>query len=135
MLSMTSILKKHRIAILINLVMLATALAYAADPIKAAQGPAPKPFGPAGDDRTTSMGSFKIKIVNKFAASFGGCSYYDAANKILSSGTLFDPATIVGRSDVSLTGHDIANTPFEAGSGNVRMAGTLIYKDRLIPPP
>jgi hypothetical protein len=122
---MILILKKHRIAILINTVILATALANAADPIKAAQGPAPKPFGPAGDDRTTSMGSFKIKIVNKFAAFFGSCSYYNATSQILSSGTLFDPATIVGRSDVSLTGHDIANTPFEAGSVNVGMAGTL----------
>jgi len=102
------------------------------------QSPAPPPPGAfplAGNDATTSMGSFKIKINSKFVSMMSTCPNFDKTSNILSSGTLYDPSTIIGRSDVSLAGHDIANTPFELGEVNVGMAGTLIHKDRLIPPP
>lgn len=109
-------------------------LAYAGDPSRSTtvQGPAPVPFGPANNDSTSSLGSFKIKIVSKFVPDVASCV---DANNILSSPTLYDPATIIGHSDVSLAGHDIANTPFEVGAVNVGLTGTLINKDRLLPPP
>jgi len=129
--------RKYLIAILLSLTVLTTVALSAENPARtpAPQMPPPGTFPPAGNDSTSSMGSFKIKIVDKFTSLVSSCPNYDAANKILSSGTLFDPGTIIGRSDVSYAGHDIANTPFELGTVNVGLAGTLINKDRLIPPP
>ena len=129
---------KCSIAIYFVMAALLTTLAYAEGPPKP---PAPQitptmgQFPPAANDATSSLGSFKIKVVDKFTAFFNSCPNYDPTTKIFSSPTLFDNSTIIGRSDVSLTGHDIANTPFEVGAVNVGLAGTLIHKDRLLPPP
>jgi hypothetical protein len=131
-------LGRYLITFLLSVPLLITGLAYAGDSPRTTttvQGPPPSPFGPAGDDHTTSLGSFKIKIVNKFVPDVNSCPNYDATNNILSSPTLYDPGTIIGRSDVSLAGHDIANTPFEVGAVNVGLTGTVINKDRLLPPP
>ena len=129
--------RKYLIAILLSLSVLTTVALSAENPPRtpALQSPPSGPFPPAGNDSTSSMGSFKIKIVSKFTSLVSSCPNYDATNKILSSGTLFDGSTIIGRSDVSYAGHDIANTPFELGAVNVGLAGILINKDRLIPPP
>jgi len=97
--------------------------------------PGPAQFPPANNDATTSLGSFKIKIVDNFTTLFKSCSNYDATTKIFSSPTLFDSNTVIARSDVSYAGHDIANTPFEVGAVNVGLAGVVINKDRLLPPP
>lgn len=128
---------KCLVLLLLVLPALLAAPVYAGDPSRSptVQGPAPLPFGPAGNDVTTSLGSFKIQIVSKFASMMSSCPNYDPSTRILSSPTLFDPATIIGRSDVSLAGHDIANTPFEVGAVNVGMAGIVVNKDRLLPPP
>jgi len=128
-------LRKCLIATCVAMVLL-TATAYAGGPSRSpalqTQGP---PFPPASNDVTTSLGSFKIKIVSKFATLLNGCPNYDPNTRILSSPTLFDSSTIIGRSDVSLAGHDIANTPFEVGAVNVGLSGIVINKDRLLPPP
>lgn len=127
---------RYLILFVLSLSLLLAGLAYAGDPARVGvQGPPPSPFPPAGNDPTSSLGSFKIKIVSKFVPLMSSCQNYDATNNILSSPTLFDPGTIIGRSDVSLAGHDIANTPFEVGAVNVGLAGIVINKDRLLPPP
>src|SRR5262245_31685125 len=128
---------KRSIAICFVLAALLAGLAYAEE---RPGSPAPQvtpmgQFPPAANDSTSSLGSFKIKVVDKFTAFFNSCPNYDATTKTFSSPTLFDNSTIIGRSDVSLTSHDIANTPFELGAVNVGLAGTLIHKDRLLPPP
>lgn len=129
-------LSKCLIAVFLCVVISATGHACAEDPAEtSALQSTGVPFPQAGDDSTTSLGSFKIRIVDKFTTLVSSCPNYDATAKILSSGTLFDPGTIVGRSDVSLAGHDIGNTPFEQGAVIVGITGTLINKDRLIPPP
>ncbi|HEY6348095.1 MAG TPA: hypothetical protein VI636_01675 [Candidatus Angelobacter sp.] len=129
--------RKYLIAILLSVLALLPGIAFAGDAPRSAtaQGPAPIPFGPAGNDVTTSLGSFKIQVVSQFASLMSACPNYDPTTRILSSPTLFDPATIIGRSDPSLAGHDIANTPFEVGAVNVGFAGIVINKDRLLPPP
>src|SRR5215470_12659381 len=128
---------RYMIPFLLSVLVLLGGVAYAGDPSGSAtvQGPPPSPFPPAGNDLTTSLGSFKIKIVSKFVPMMSSCQNYDATNNILSSPTLFDPGTIIGRSDVGLAAHDIANTPFEVGAVNVGGAGIVVNKDRLLPPP
>src|SRR5437016_4359239 len=92
----------------------------------AAQGP----FPPLGDDATTSLGSFKIRVANKFTSLFNGCPAYNPTTKILSSPTLFDPQTIIGRSNVVLD-----DSPFRLGSVPTGTARTVIGDDTLIQPP
>lgn len=130
-------LRRFLLAVFFVALALFTGLAYAGDPSRssAVQGPAPVPFGPAGNDVVPSLGSFKIKVVSKFVPLASTCQNWDATNNILFSTTLSDPGTVIGRSEVSLAGHDIANTPFEVGAVNVGVAGTVINKDRLLPPP
>jgi hypothetical protein len=53
-----------------------------------------------GDDNTSSLGSFKIQVTNQFAGMFAGCPGWN--NPILTSPTMYDPATKVGRSDALL---------------------------------
>ncbi|HEV2990530.1 MAG TPA: hypothetical protein VG759_18990 [Candidatus Angelobacter sp.] len=134
--------RKCLIAVFLGIPMLFAGLAHAGDssrpPANASRvapmqgGPS---FPPAGDDQTTSLGSFKIRIVDKFTTLMSSCPNYNATTKTLSSPTLYDGGTIIGRSDVSLTGHDIAHTPFELGAVNIGTAGIVINKDRLLPPP
>jgi hypothetical protein len=88
------------------------------------------PFPPIGDDATTSLGSFRIRIADKFAGLFNGCPGYNSTTKILQSPTLFDPATIIGRSNVT-----IDDSPFRLGSVPAGSARVVIPEDTLIPPP
>jgi hypothetical protein len=85
-------------------------------------------FPPIGDDNTSSLGSFKIQVTNQFAPLFAGCPGFN--NPILSSPTLYDPATRIGRSDALLDGGaaDTAGVP-------VGTAGTVVSEGMLIPPP
>src|SRR5215471_10999572 len=62
--------------------------------------PAVAQFPAQGDDLTTSLGSFQIQVTNNFAGLFAGCPGYTATTQILKSPTLYDPATLVGRSNV-----------------------------------
>jgi len=59
-------------------------------------------FPGIGDDNTSSLGSFKIQIVPQFAGMFAGCPGFN--NPILTSPTMYDPFTRVGRSDALLDG-------------------------------
>ncbi|HEY6253787.1 MAG TPA: hypothetical protein VI685_27845 [Candidatus Angelobacter sp.] len=129
--------RRYLLTILSSFVALLAGLAYAGDASRTAtvQGPPPIPFPAAGNDVIPSLGSFRIKVVSKFVNMMRSCQNYDATNNILFSPTLFDPATVVGRSDPSQAGHDIANTPFEVGAVNVGFAGIVVNKDRLLPPP
>ena len=85
-------------------------------------------FPPLGDDNTSSLGSFKIQVNNQYQALFAGCPGY--ANPILSSPTMYDPATKVGRSNALLDGSaaDINGVP-------VGTAGTIVKESMLFPPP
>lgn len=87
-------------------------------------------FLPLGDDTTSSLGSFKIKVVSKFTNLFTGCPAYDPTTKILSSPTLIDRQTIIGRSHVV-----IDDTPFRLGSTPTGTARTVVPEDTLIQPP
>jgi hypothetical protein len=92
--------------------------------------PAQAQFPGRGDDLTTSLGSFKIQINNNFAGLFAGCQGFDPSTNILQSPTLYDPATLVGRSDVITDGSnaDVNGVP-------VGTAGTNVSENMLFPPP
>jgi hypothetical protein len=85
-------------------------------------------FPPIGDDNTSSLGSFKIQITNQFAPLFAGCPGFN--NPILSSPTMYDPATKVGRSDALLDGSAADTNGVPVGT-----AGTVVSEAMLIPPP
>lgn len=92
--------------------------------------PALAQFPGRGDDLTTSLGSFKIQINNNFAGLFAGCTGFDATSNILTSPTLFDGATLVGRSDVITDGGNADTTGVPVGT-----AGTNVSENMLFPPP
>lgn len=92
--------------------------------------PAVAQFPGQGNDLTTSLGSFQIQITNAFAPMFAGCPGYNAASQILKSPTLFDPATLVGRSNVINDGD--AN---DVNGIAVGTAGTIVSEAMLFPPP
>src|SRR5262245_26457386 len=68
--------------------------------------PTPTPqYPPQGNDSTSSLGSFKIKVMPQFVSLFYNpgppaiaCPGFDPATNILSSPPLSDPATLIGRS-------------------------------------
>ena len=92
--------------------------------------PAFAQFPGQGDDATTSLGSFQIQITNNFAPMFAGCAGYDATSQILKSPTLFDPGTIVGRSNVINDGDNNDVNGIAVGT-----AGTPVSENMLFPPP
>jgi len=92
--------------------------------------PAFAQFPAQGDDPTTSLGSFKIQISSNFTRLFTGCPGFDATSGILTSPTLYDPATLVGRSNVIRDG-DANDTNGVA----VGTAGTIVAENQLFPPP
>ena len=92
--------------------------------------PAFAQFPAQGDDLTTSLGSFKIQISNNFAGLFAGCPGFDSTTNILKSPTLYDPATLVGRSNTIRDG-DANDTNGVA----VGTAGTIVAENQLFPPP
>jgi len=90
-------------------------------------GPSLAQFPPRGDDATTSLGSFRIYVLPAFRPLMAGYLGYNPSTFRLNSPILFDPATIIGRSDPHQDGDgsDIGGTPV----GN---AGTMI-SDGTIP--
>jgi hypothetical protein len=80
-------------------------------------------FPPLGDDATTSLGSFRLQISNTFAGMFNGCPGYNATTHVLQSPTLFDPATIIGRSN---PGPDDGDRP--AARSDILIRGRLLQR-------
>ncbi|HEY6248855.1 MAG TPA: hypothetical protein VI685_02780 [Candidatus Angelobacter sp.] len=107
---------------------------YAATVFLAALLPAALPalaqFPGQGDDLTTSLGSFQIQVTNNFAGLFAGCPGYNATTQILKSPTLFDPATLVGRSGVINDGDNSDVNGVAVGTAN-----TTVSEAMLFPPP
>jgi hypothetical protein len=91
-------------------------------------------FPPLGDDATTSLGSFRIQISNTFASMFNGCPGYNSTTHVLQSPTLFDPATVIGRSNPGLDDGDRFFSPFRRGGAIVGSAEDVISYATLIPP-
>src|SRR5258708_30020051 len=85
-------------------------------------------FPPQGDDLTSSLGSFKIQITPQFAAMFNGCPGYN--NPILTSPTMYDPATKVGRSAALTDG-----SPADTGGVAVGNGRTVVKQGVLFSPP
>jgi hypothetical protein len=85
-------------------------------------------FPPLGDDNTSSLGSFKIQVNNQYATMFAGCPGF--SNPILSSPTMYDPATRVGRSNALLDGSAADTNGVPVGT-----AGTIVKESMLFPPP
>lgn len=85
-------------------------------------------FPAIGDDNTSSLGSFKIQITNQFAGMFAGCPGFN--NPILTSPTMYDPATKVGRSDALLDGSAADTNGVPVGT-----AGTNVSEAMLSAPP
>jgi hypothetical protein len=79
-------------------------------------------FPALGDDNTSSLGSFKIQVTNQFAGMFAGCPGFN--NPILSSPTMYDPVTKVGRSNALLDGSaaDTNGVPVGTAGTNVSEA-------------
>jgi hypothetical protein len=89
--------------------------------------PATGPFPGRADDLDSSLGSFKIFVNPAFQSLVTGNPYYDSATGRLSSPTLFDLATQIGRSDVITKG-----TAAYAGGVPVGTAGTLISTSHFV---
>ena len=83
-------------------------------------------FPARGDDTTQSLGQFRIVVNPAFQGLMVGYPGYSATTKRLTSPLLYDPSTIIGRSD-----------PLLDGSGNdaagvaVGSAGTIISDSSL----
>src|SRR5215472_11714876 len=92
--------------------------------------PAFAQFPGQGDDLTTSLGSFQIQVANNFAPLFAGCPGYDATSQILKSPTLYDPATLVGRSSAIADGDNNDVNGVAVGTAN-----TTVSENMLFPPP
>ncbi len=93
--------------------------------------PATGPFPPRGDDATTSLGSFRIFVNPAFQSLMTGYPGYNSTTGRLSSPTLYDPSTKIGRSDPHLDG-----STADAGGTPVGTAGTIISDSvfSLVPP-
>jgi hypothetical protein len=85
-------------------------------------------FPPQGDDNTSSLGSFKIQVTNQFAGMFAGCPGFN--NPILTSPTMYDPFTRVGRSAALLDGSAADTNGVAVGT-----AGTNVSEAMLFAPP
>lgn len=83
-----------------------------------------------GDDTTTSLGSFKIAITTQFQPIVNGCAGYDPNTRVLTSPTLFDPSTIIGRSNVITDGSPADQQGVPVGTANTRVGEMM-----LTPPP
>lgn len=83
-------------------------------------------FPGKGDDSTTSLGSFKIGIVTQFQPLFAGCTGFDASTGILQSPTLFDPSTLIGRSDVITDGSNADHMGVPVGSANTLVSEMML---------
>src|SRR5215813_8040725 len=101
--------------------VLLAVLVLAAIPACAQQFPA------LGDDNTSSLGSFKIQVTNQFAGMFAGCPGFNSP--ILSSPTMYDPATKVGRSNALLDGSAADTNGVAVGT-----AGTIVSEAMLSAP-
>jgi hypothetical protein len=77
------------------------------------------------------LGSFTITVLPAFQAAFNGCTGYDATTHKFKSPTLYDPATIIGRSAVIQDGDasDTDPTGVQVGSANTRVPESI-----LVPP-
>jgi len=111
------IARKNLFAVLLIAIALATVPAFAQFPGR-------------GNDLTTSLGSFQIQINNNLVPLFNGCPAFDATSKILKSPTMYDPATIVGRSNVIADGDANDQNGVPVGT-----AGTNVSESMLFPPP
>lgn len=71
------------------------------------------PFPGQGDDVAPSLGTFTIFVESTFQPLLVGYPGYDSATGALTSPTLFDPTTIIGRSNPHLHGSapDTGGTP------------------------
>ena len=71
------------------------------------------PFPGQGDDSASSLGSFSIFIAPNFQAMMVGYPGYNSSTGLLTSPTLYDPTTIIGRSNPHLDGSaaDTGGTP------------------------
>jgi hypothetical protein len=85
-------------------------------------------FPPLGDDNTSSLGSFKIQVTNQFAGMFAGCPGWNSP--ILTSPTMYDPFTKVGRSNALLDGSAADTAGVQVGT-----AGTIVSEGMLSAPP
>jgi len=91
-------------------------------------------FPPLGDDVTTSLGSFRMQISSNFAGMFNGCPGYNSTTHVLQSPTLYDPATVIGRSNPGLDDGDRFFSTFRRGGAIVGLNEDVIPFDTLIPP-
>src|SRR5438045_5980041 len=111
------IARKNLVGVLVIAIALATVPAFAQFPGR-------------GNDLTTSLGSFKIQVSDNFAGLFNGCPAFDATTKVLTSPTMYDPGTIVGRSNVINDGDNNDTNGVPVGT-----AGTVVSEAMLFPPP
>lgn len=105
--------------------------------------PTPTPqYPPQGNDSTSSMGAFKVKIMPQFVPLFYNpgppaiqCPGFDPTTNILSSPQLFDPATLIGRSMAIPDGSspDVNGIQVGVPSGIIQPAN--VAESMLIPPP
>ena len=91
-------------------------------------------FPPLGDDLTTSLGSFRMQISSNFASMFNGCPGYNSTTHVFQSPTLFDPGTVIGRSNPGLDDGDRFFSTFRRGGAIVGSNEDVISFDNLIPP-
>lgn len=81
----------------------------------------PGPFPGQGDDSAPSLGTFDIFVQPDFRPLMAGYPGYNAASFVMTSPTMYDPTTIIGRSAPHLHG-----SPPDVGGTQVGTAGVMI---------
>ena len=94
-----------------------------------AAGPSKADFPAKGDDNITSLGSFAVKVMPQWYPLLIGDPYFDEETGILESMLLYDPSTVIGRSDA----HSQGSTPDVDGT-LVGTANTLIKNGDMMYP-
>lgn len=89
-------------------------------------------FGPAGTDTTQSLGQFSIVVNPAFSAAVQANypSYYNVATNIFTSPLLYDPTTMIDRSNTTTVGSPAYNAGLPVGSptnGSVTPAALAAY--------
>jgi hypothetical protein len=76
-------------------------------------------FPAKGDDTVGSFGAFWILIEPAYQPMFAGCPAYNATTHVLTSGNLYEPVTVIGRSASIKENSPGDNNGVPVGSANV----------------
>ena len=97
---------------------------------------APSAFPARGDDTTSSLGTFRIFVNPAFQPLLAGYPGYSVSTGRMESPVLYDPATVIGRSDPFMTGSlsDTAGLPVGTAGTVISESLFTLHPDNFHPP-